>query len=45
MELSNLRPADLNIATLSEEVVDMVQEMEKLQVKDIKDRKLVQVVE
>ena len=36
---------DLNIATLSEAVVDMVQEMEKLQVKDIKDRKLVQVVE
>ena len=46
MELSNLRPAEgSNIATLSEEVVDMVQEMEKLQVKDIKDRKLVQVVE
>ena len=40
MELSNLRPAEgSNIATLSEEVVDMVQEMEKLQVKDIKDRK------
>ena len=46
MELSNLRPAEgSKLATLSEEVVDMVQEMEKLQVKDIKDRKLVQVVE
>ena len=45
MELSNLRPAEGSKPTLSEEVVDMVQEMEKLQVKDIKDRKLVQVVE
>ena len=42
MELSNLRPAE---GSKHSDVVDMVQEMEKLQVKDIKDRKLVQVVE
>ena len=46
MELSNLRPAEgSKHSDAFRRGRDMVQEMEKLQVKDIKDRKLVQVVE
>ena len=46
MELSNLRPAEgSKHSDAFRRDVDMVQEMEKLQVKDIKDRKLVQAVE
>ncbi len=43
MDLSNLRPAEGSVqAIISEEAVDMVQEMVRQPVKDIRDRRLVQ---